>query len=180
MGWEPPTRPRPSPQPRRSPGHPLHSLCRAGPVDGRSIRSGIELNRAGLLLRHFRPQTARRVTDGAALAPLRRGPRDFLRRSKVEESPSRRCHRGRATSSAGRCLWWWWWCRRQPPALRPPNAGLSPQSRATPSSLQHLPTGALPGLKMRPSAALRLRAPLSPPGAQPWGAGACALRRKPR
>lgn len=53
----------------------LHSLCRAGPVDSGSIRSGVELNRPGLLLRHFLPQTARRVRDGESPAPLRPGSR---------------------------------------------------------------------------------------------------------
>lgn len=68
---------RPGPRPR------LYSLCRAGPVHGGSIRSGVQLDRPGLLLRHLRPQTARRGADGAAAAPLRTGLRDFLRRGKL-------------------------------------------------------------------------------------------------
>lgn len=71
------------PGPARTPRPRLHSLCRAGPVHGGSIRSGVQLDRPGLLLRHLRPHTARRGADGAAAAPLRTGPRDFLRRGKL-------------------------------------------------------------------------------------------------
>lgn len=77
--------PRPAdsarPGPARTPPR-QHSLRRAGPVHGGSIRSGVQLDRPGLLLRHLRPHTARRGADGAAAAPLRTGPRDFLRRGK--------------------------------------------------------------------------------------------------
>lgn len=61
----------------------LHSLCGAGPVHGGSIRSGVQLDGPGLLLRHLRPHTALRGADGAAAAPLRRGPSVFLRRGKL-------------------------------------------------------------------------------------------------
>lgn len=156
----------------------LHSLGRAGPVDGGSIRSGVKLNRSGLLLRHFRPRTAQRVRDGEAPAPLRPGSRDFLRRSKVGGSPRRRCPRGlRAASSAGECLWW---CRRQTPAeaRRPSRPAPASPGGAAPSSLPAAPDGEnCPGSKCALLCDCACAHRPGPPSAQARWMGACAVWR---
>lgn len=79
---------RARPPSERPAGPGLHSLGRAGPVDGGAIRSGVELDRPRLLLGHVPPRPAQIVTDGTAAAPLRPGPRDFPRRSKLRSRPS--------------------------------------------------------------------------------------------
>lgn len=147
----------------------LHSLGRAGPVDGGAIRSGVELDRPWLLLGHVAPRPAQSVTDGAAAAPLRPGPTDFPTRSKLRGRPSAPEQRAAASPRRSRAR------DAAAPAQRGRRPGLP--GGATPSSAPTAPGGEkLLGLKMCPSPELRLRTPPGPNGAQARPAGAGALR----